>query len=73
MRFVILLCVCFVLVPEEKVPGGRAASGSGSYGLFFLGLIAVLLVSLALVSFVIFLISEYRGRVPVACKRWLRG
>ncbi|XP_037011950.2 leucine-rich single-pass membrane protein 1 [Artibeus jamaicensis] len=58
-----------LFLPAEKVPGGGAAAGSGSYGLFFLGLIVVLLLSLALVSFVIFLIIQTGNKMDNMLQR----
>ncbi|XP_045684209.1 leucine-rich single-pass membrane protein 1 isoform X2 [Phyllostomus hastatus] len=58
-----------LFLPVEKVPGGGAASGGGSYGLFFLGLIVVLILSLALVSFVIFLIIQTGNKMDNMLRR----
>ncbi|XP_054427247.1 leucine-rich single-pass membrane protein 1 [Pteronotus mesoamericanus] len=58
-----------LFLPEEKIPGGGAASGSTNYSLFFLGLIGVLIVSLALVSFVIFLIIQTGNKMDNMLRR----
>ncbi|KAM5303010.1 leucine-rich single-pass membrane protein 1 isoform 2-T2 [Glossophaga mutica] len=58
-----------LFLPEEKVPGRGAASGSGSYRLFFLGLVAALILSLVLVSFVIFLIVQTGNKMDNMLRR----
>ncbi|KAM8771045.1 leucine-rich single-pass membrane protein 1 [Rhynchonycteris naso] len=54
---------------EEKIPAVRTTSGNGSYRLFFLGLIVVLIVSLVLVSFVLFLIVRTGSKMDTVLRR----
>ncbi|XP_045144810.1 leucine-rich single-pass membrane protein 1 isoform X2 [Echinops telfairi] len=51
---------------EEKIPAHSTNSGNGNQRLFFVGLLIVLMVSLALVFFVLFLISLGQLLVTIA-------
>ncbi|KAM6152333.1 leucine-rich single-pass membrane protein 1 [Erethizon dorsatum] len=54
---------------EEKAPGLGTNSGNGSWSLFFVGLLIVLIVSLALVFFVIFLIIQTGNKMEDVSRR----
>ncbi|XP_077026872.1 leucine-rich single-pass membrane protein 1 isoform X2 [Tamandua tetradactyla] len=54
---------------EEKIPVLGTNPGNGSRGLFFVGLIIMLIVSLALVSFVIFLIIQTGSKMDDVSRR----
>ncbi|XP_034820742.1 leucine-rich single-pass membrane protein 1 [Pan paniscus] len=54
---------------EDKIPVLGTNSGNGSWSLFFVGLLIVLIVSLALVFFVIFLIVQTGNKMDDVSRR----
>lgn len=62
------LSLCSLSAPQEELPDTRDP-GHGGRGLFFMGLITVLIVSLALVSFVIFLTVQTGNKMDDVSRR----
>ncbi|XP_049749995.1 leucine-rich single-pass membrane protein 1 [Elephas maximus indicus] len=54
---------------EEKIPAHRSNSGNGSRSVFLVALIIILIISLALVSFVIFLITQTGSKMDDVSRR----